>query len=160
MSKGKPLTDISPQRFENSSKLVEISPSKLLPGKRPIVGITYLEVLSGDYSLKRFAKTESKSCGTRQLYNELEEFLIKARSYSAIEELISAHAPKKRIKNSDEKSISKMKEIQRKYNVETSEMVHLHCKRCGSGAFVLHGFVVNNCFEVVWLDPNHALHKD
>ena len=45
------------------------------------------------------------------------------------------------------------------YNIETSDMFHLHCDRDGKGKFVLHGFRINNCFEIVWIDPNHEFYK-
>ena len=62
-------------------------------------------------------------------------------------------------KNVDDKSVAMMRKIQRDYNVETTSMIHIHCHLHGKGEFVLHGFVIRNCFEIVWFDPSHELHK-
>lgn len=123
---------------------------------RPSVSITYLEITSGEYSLKSFGK---KCQRESRLYAELAEFTERAKSYANIQELLDNHCPRNGLKSKDEFSRRKMNEIKRKYNVDTSEMYHIHLKPNGKGAFVIHGFTLKNCFEVVWLDPEHKIHK-
>ena len=63
------------------------------------------------------------------------------------------------MKNADTESVRKMREIEKKYNIETANMVHIHCCGGGGGQMVLHGFVLHNCFEIVWIDTDHEKHK-
>lgn len=124
--------------------------------KKPEISITYLEISTGEYSLKNFYK---KCKGNKNLYKDLSDFTEKVRKYKNIQELLDRHCPKNGLKANDRKSVQKMKDIKKTSNVDTSDMCHIHLKSNGNGAFVLHGFILHNCFEIVWIDPEHSLHK-
>lgn len=123
---------------------------------KPEISITYLEISTGEYSLKGFYKISKKN---PDVYKDLSDFMVRARKYKNIQELLDNHCPKNGLKAKDKTSQQKMKEIKKLYNVDTSDMCHIHLKPNGKGAFVLHGFILHNCFEVVWLDPEHKIHK-
>lgn len=124
--------------------------------KKPEISITYLEISTGEYSLKSFYK---KCKQNSDLYKDLSEFTERVKKYKNIQELLEKHCPKNGLKAKDKISHKKMEDIKRKYNVDTSDMCHIHLKPNGKGAFVIHGFILRNCFEVVWLDPEHSVHK-
>lgn len=125
--------------------------------KSPVIGITYLQADDNKYGLKAVFKKEKEQKGSA--IKILNDFLVKAKQYETIDKLVSAHISHKKAKNCDAKSISMMKKIQRDFNVETADMIHIHCKPGGKGEFVLHGFVIHNCFEIVWFDPKHEIHR-
>lgn len=133
-------------------KIYAIDQRSISEGK-PVVGITYLDNSYNFTDLFKIAR------GNNRKIKEFEGFLEKARHYTTLTDLIDAHKPHKGCKNEDDKSKQKMNDIQKKYNVETKDMFHLHCCRNGNGEFVIHGFRINNCFEIVWLDPEHKIHK-
>ena len=131
--------------------------AKDIPSSKPVVSITFCDIMSKEYGLKGLLKSEKKS--DRDLLKELDDFLIKARQYDNIEELVSAHISHNHGKNEDKKSKDKLKHINNAHNVDAKCMIHLHTKTGGNGKFVFHGFVVNNVFEIVWIDPFHKLHS-
>jgi hypothetical protein len=120
---------------------------------KPIIGITFLD--KNNYGLIDLYKVYR---GDKSCLRQFNDFLEKARSYDTITELIDNHKPHDKFKNEDEKSIQKLSQIQKEYNIEATDMCHLHCCRDGKGIFVLHGFILGNCFEIVWLDAKHDLH--
>jgi hypothetical protein len=128
--------------------------SRITDEKKPIIGITYLD--KNRYGLK-FLLKESK--GDKTIIEKLYDFLENARNYPTISALISSHASHNKFKNEDKSSLKKLAQIQNDYGVETNDMCHLHCGRGGTGEFVLHGFFLGNCFEIVWLDVKHEVHK-
>ena len=121
--------------------------------KRPIIGITFLD--RNNYGLDDLIRCYR---GDKNCVNQLNDFLEKARKYTTISELITNHASHNKFKNTDSRSLRKFAQIQDEYEVETSDICHLHCNRGGTGRFVLHGFILNNCFEIVWLDVKHDVH--
>lgn len=123
----------------------------------PTISVTYLEA-KGNYGIEKLACVHKKQRGTRDVIKEFDDFLDKARKYKNIEELLSAHKPKIKMKNSDITSVKKMMALQKKYNIDTSDMIHIHCKGGGNGPFVIHGFRQSNNLEIVWLDPEHEVH--
>lgn len=146
---------ISPQTKLSEGKSiisVEIPEDK----RKPAISITYLDITTGNYSLKSFHK---KCKNNTNLYKELADFIEKVKEYDNIQMLLDIHCPKNGLKTNEDRSRKKMNDIRKKYNVETSDMYHIHLKPNGKGAFVIHGFVLYNCFEVVWLDPEHEIHK-
>ena len=151
------LTDIPAERFQNASMLAHVN---IPPQEKPVVGITYLEIEIGSYSLKELAGTARAQRGARNIYKELADFLEAARGCDSIQQLIGDFTSRNGLKNKDKASQKKMAHIQKMYHVDTTEMVHLHCKRNGKGAFVLHGFIIRNRFEIVWLDPLHKVHSE
>jgi len=120
---------------------------------RPIIGITFLD--RNNFGLNELYRIYR---GDKSCLDHLNDFLEKARQYKTISELISKHASHIKYKNADERSKEKIRQIKKEYDVDAEEIVHLHCDRGGTGVFVLHGFFLGNCFEIVWLDAKHDLH--
>ena len=122
--------------------------------EKPIVGITYLDKNKyGLIDLFRVHRSDNSSM------RRFVEFLERARRYTTITELKKNHASHIKSKNTDKNSREKMNRIQIKYGIDTSDMFHLHCGIGGTGEFVLHGFFLGNCFEIVWLDAKHEVHS-
>lgn len=126
--------------------------------RRPSISITYLDV-GRDYGLKGLVENDKRHRGERYILKEFDMFLEKVRKYDTIEDVMRVFAPRKKMKNADTESGRKMREIEKKYNIETANMVHIHCCGGGGGQMVLHGFVLHNCFEIVWIDTDHDKHK-
>lgn len=137
---------------------MQIDSTALEDTKAPIISMTYMDMF-GTYGLKEFSKIAKALNGQRNLYKEIDGFLNKAREYNNITDLISAHISHNGGKNKDAASRKKAKEISERYNVEALDFIHLHCCSGGTGEFVFHGFVLKNRFEIVWIDPQHKLHK-
>ncbi len=150
--KSKDKLPISPNTKNNAKRIVDVSKDDIKDVK-PCVGITYLD--KNRFGLKDFFKAVKDD---KQKRKDFEEFLEAVRGYKNRDEVIENHCPRV-LKNKDKDSQSKIKAIKNKYNIDATDMVHLHCKRQGKGEFVLHGFWLENIFEVVWLDCNHDLHK-
>lgn len=127
-----------------------------LPKQKPTISITFMDA---GKELKKFADYARKQQGEKDVYKQFEDFLVKVRQFNSIEEVISYFSPKKSIKNSDSESRAKMQELQKNFNIDTSDMVHIHCCGGGSGQMVLHGFVIHSSFEIVWIDPGHTRHR-
>ena len=143
---------ISPHIKSNTAKIIEISQNDIKDVK-PCVGITYLD--KNKFGLKHFFKSVKDDSQKRR---DFEEFLEAVRKYKNRDEVIENHHPKI-LKNNDKDSQVKINAIKNKYNVDATDMIHLHCKRQGKGEFVLHGFWLGHIFEIVWLDCNHDHHK-
>ena len=159
MSRGKSLVNIKGESLNKGSPIYDAkSQVSGLPKQRPSISITFMDV-DRDFGLKYLVEKDKKHKGSRQILKEFDSFLRKARRYNSIEEFMHTFTPKERLNNADQKSKDKMNEIQKLYNIETADMVHIHCCGNGGGEMVLHGFVINNCFEVVWIDPDHEMHK-
>ncbi len=125
---------------------------------KPSVSITYLDY-NGNYGIKNFHKTHYSKKGERDILKEFGDFLSKARRFENINDLVNNFVSHKGAKNKDKASLDKMRQIQKEFNIETSDMIHLHCCSGGTGKMVFHGFILGSCFEVVWIDPDHTLHK-
>ncbi len=149
----------TPSRELKSRRIVDIQPSSVESKKiKPSISLTYMDV-DKKYGLQYLCDAHKSHRGDRNILKELDDFLVKVRKYSSIEELVERHKPKDKMKNKDKASLDRFKKIQKDYDIETSDMVHIHCCGGGSGQFVLHGFISRNCFEVVWIDPLHEVHK-
>ena len=140
----------------NNNKLYDIK--HVNDYRSPCIGFTYLDV-NTEFGLKGLFKQYKSQLGNRNLFKELDEFLLAARNYKNIEELITNHISHNKAKSNDEKTRKKANSIKREYNIETCNIIHIHCKRGGNGEFVLHGFVIQNCFEVLFIDPMHSFIK-
>ena len=149
---------VAPQIPSEKRKLYNVA-EDIEPEPRPSISMTYMCVRE-DYGLKYLVE-KNKKHANKNILKELDSFLEKARQYCTIEELISAHISRNKGRNSDQFSISKMRELQAKYNLPIGEegMIHIHTKSGGNGEFVIHGFQVKNCFEIIWLDPLHEIHS-
>lgn len=126
--------------------------------KRPVIGITYLQVCNKDYGLKALSDT-AKMRSDRNIYSELNEFITASSKLPSIENVVELYHSRKRLKNDDEYSKYIVKLLKGNYNVDATDLIHLHCKANGKGEFVLHGFILENVFEVVLIDPLHKIHS-
>ena len=144
-----------------SKKFVAPKPETIIekfPTKKPKsnlhISITYLD--DSNYNFEHIVKVGT---GNRELVKDLQRFISKAREYKSIDELIKNHKPHSSLKNKDSSSKQKIKELRDKYNLEIDYMYHIHCKRNGNGQAVLHGFQIDNNFEIVWIDLEHNAHS-
>lgn len=124
--------------------------------EKPVVSITYL--CSNKYCLKHLAKVHMKRRGTRNVFQELYDFIKGFRQFEDVNSACKYYmgaSPK----NKDCEISEELKRIESECNIDTSSPCHLHCKPHGKSEFVLHGFVVANRFEIVFIDPEHELHS-
>lgn len=126
--------------------------------KRPVIGITYLQVCNRDYGLKALSEAD-KSRSDRNIYNELNEFITTSSKLSSIEEVVKKYHSRQKLKNNDDYSKDIVNSLKNDYNVDATDLIHLHCKANGKGEFVLHGFILENVFEIVLIDPLHQIHS-
>ena len=82
-----------------------------------------------------------------------------AAKQKSISDVVTKYCSSSSLKNRDDKSIRLLQKIKKEYDVDATDIVHLHCKPGGSGKFVLHGFILRNVFEIVIIDPNHEILK-
>lgn len=144
------------------SKLAKLKPpvvnEKLYDAKKKPtgvhIGITYLD--KNKYGLKDLFDTAR---GNKQCLVEFQEFLTSVREENDIGVFISEFISHNCANNSDKLSVNKTKQLQNDYNLEVDHLIHLHCKRNGKGKFVVHGFQIDNVFEIVWLDTGHKIHS-
>ena len=156
--KSKPFLPITLPK-DDTNRFYEINKKAMDDNISPSIAFTYLDVEDKEYGLHGLAINHKKQRGNRNLYKELNSFVKMAGKYKNISELITNHISHIKPKSDDKLTISKSKEIRKNYNVESCNIMHIHCKRDGKGEFVLHGFALHNCFEVVFIDPLHKLHK-
>lgn len=142
-----------PPKAKSGTDLVPVDIPK---GRKPVIGITYFDATHNTYGLKNLAKCQK---GNRDIYKELHEFLKTVAKMSTIDEVVKKFHSNHKTKNTDKYSRQAIDSIKKKFNVEVGEMIHLHCKGNGKGEFVLHGFILYNIFEIVWMDPNHEHYK-
>ena len=148
MSKGKGKL-YSPQKPANEKIYDE---KKKITGIR--IGITYL-----DRNRYGFKDLFNASRGNSSYIQDLNGFILRARQLNDIGEFIKTFASHIRTVNDDELSKAKIQRLQEKYNLEVDHLIHVHCKSGGKGEFVVHGFQIDNVFEIVWLDPKHDVHS-
>lgn len=118
------------------------------------IGITYLDISS--YGLDDLFKI----CrGNRSYLKDLNDFIKSSREIDELGAFISKFISRNGSNNKDDRSISKVAELNQQYNIEVDHLIHLHCKAGGKGEFVIHGFQIDNVFEIVWLDPKHEIHR-
>jgi len=125
---------------------------KKLTGIR--IGVTYLD--RKKYGLQNLFNA---SRGNKQYIQDLNRFILRARQLNDIGEFIRIFASHIRTSNDDDASKAKVQRLQEKYNLEVDHLIHLHCKGGGNGEFVIHGFQIDNVFEIVWFDPKHEVHS-
>lgn len=118
------------------------------------IGITYLD--RKNYGFKDLFKVVK---GERGYLDDLNSFILQARRLNDIGEFIQKFSSHNKQKNEDEQSKNKIKNLQEKYKLEVDHLIHLHCKGGGNGEFVIHGFQIDNAFEIVWFDPKHEIHN-
>lgn len=126
--------------------------------KRPVIGISYLQIGNKNYGLKALSDAD-KSRSDRAIYSELEDFIKDAAKLDSIEEVVKKYHSRYKLKNDDDYSKDIVNLLKNDYNVDATDLTHLHCKANGKGEFVLHGFILENVFEIVLIDPLHKLHS-
>nr|DAV02256.1 MAG TPA: hypothetical protein [Caudoviricetes sp.] len=126
--------------------------------KRAVIGITYLNLASNNYNLKHLAEVHNKQRGNKDVFKDLECFIGNVnKEKMTIQKVIEIYHSRYHLKNNDETSREIVKQLKEK-GIDATDLVHLHCKANGKGKFVLHGFILDNVFEIVLLDPEHELH--
>ena len=126
--------------------------------QKPVIGISFLQVTDNHFGLKELSKIAKKRTD-RNVYKELETFINCASKMDCIEAVVERYHSKTALKNRDHKSEKMVAALKREYNIDATDLIHVHCQANGKGEFVLHGFISKNVFEVVWIDPEHTLHK-
>ncbi len=123
--------------------------------EKPTISISFLD--KNNFNLQHLFKCAK---GDTKYLKDFESFLDKVRNYKSLKELKMLHCPHcKSADNTDKRSIEKASLLRKEHNVEVDSLIHLHCCRDGKGEFVIHGFEINNHFEIVWLDPKHEIHN-
>lgn len=148
---------------KNKSKLyntpIKIKNEKIYDEKKKSagirIGITYL-----DETKYGFQHLFTAARGNKQYVQDLNDFISNARKLNDIGKFIEKFASHKKAKNDDVLSSKKVQQLQNDYNLEVDHLIHLHCKAGGNGEFVIHGFQIDNAFEIVWLDPKHDVHEN
>lgn len=146
---------VSIPKSNNKDKIIAPNIPK---SKRPVIGITYLQVCNKDYGLKALSEAD-KSRSDRNIYNELNEFITTSSTLSSIEEVVKKYHSRNKLKNNDGYSKDIVDSLKKNYNVDATDLIHLHCKANGKGELVLHGFILENVFEIVLIDPLHQIHS-
>ena len=154
MAKNK-IYNVNIPKSNSKGKIIDAHIPK---SKRPVIGITYLQVNNKNYGLKALSDT-AKSRSDRNVYSELDEFIKNSAKLPSIEAVVEMYHSHNKLKNSDDYSRDIVKLLEKEYNVDATDLIHLHCKANGKGEFVLHGFILENVFEIVLIDPLHKIHS-
>lgn len=119
------------------------------------IGITYLD--KNKFGIKDLVKSIN---GNKSFIEDIYKFLEVARKVNNLGDFIKLVGSHTKIKNEDDESKKKVRDLNKQYNLEIQNLIHLHCQPKGMGSFVIHGFDAgNNIFEIVWLDAKHELHE-
>ena len=126
--------------------------------KRPVLGMTLLKI-TGSYSLDGFSKFSKKN-PDRRIYSELLDLqreMYKCKSMTAF--LKRFHTRNGDINVAGNKALKEeVVRIRNTFGADLeNDIIHIHGKALGKGAFTLFGFVYDNVFEVLLLDPEHEV---
>lgn len=149
------LYSVNIPKSNNKDKIIDPHIPK---SKRPVIGITYLQIGNKNYGLKSLSDAV-KSRSDRAIYSELEDFIKDAAKLASIEKVVEKYHSHHKLKNDDKYSKDIVNLLKKDYNVDATDLTHLHCKANGKGEFVLHGFILENVFEIVLIDPLHQIHS-
>ena len=136
--------------------LVDIS----IEEKRPVLGMTLLKI-TGAYSLDHFSKFAKKN-PDRQIYSELLDLQQEMYRCKSMSEFLNRfHTRNGEINVSSNTALKQEAvRIRSAFGAELeNEIKHIHGKALGKGEFTLFGFVYDNVFEVLLLDPEHEVAK-
>ncbi len=133
---GKPSALLSPVTSTHHKKIIEVD----YPKRKPSVSLKYIDLnycsfndLRENHNLKHF-----------------DSFLNKLNKTSNWEDVFREF---QRASSDDDDSIRKMRSLG--FDPDQIEMFHLRVTQ----RFRVHGFLIEDRFKLVWLDPNHDIHK-
>ena len=155
-------------KTHNAKKLtkVEVTCSKpeplldiQIPRKRPVLGMTLLK-LSGVYSFGELIKFAKKAPG-KNVAAELFELQKSVYACENIDEFLSRfHTRNGELPDGNKTLKAEIKRIRENFDKEFNDtIIHIHSKPKGKGSFTLLGFVYDNVFEILLLDPDHDVAK-
>lgn len=126
--------------------------------KRPVLGMTLIKT-TGTYSLDEFSKF-SKKHPERQLFSELlalQKEMYRCENMTRFLERF--HTRNGEIDVNSKKALKdEIKRVRDTFGVSLEkDMIHIHNRPRGKGIFTLFGFVYDNVFEVLLLDPGHII---
>jgi hypothetical protein len=137
MPKGKPAALSNPRATDKHSKLTNVDPKD----RKPSISLKYIDLnfysfedLKDDYNLKHF-----------------DAFLKKLNNATSWETFFQSCR-----KDSSNKAKSTTKIRALGYNPSQIEMFHFRVTR----EFRVHGFLIDQRFKLVWLDPKHEIDKE
>lgn len=125
---------------------------------KPVIGMSFLQITNNRFGLKELNDV-AKRRKDRDVYRELETFVKCASKMASIESVIERYHSRYSSKNKDKESQKMITLLKKEYDIDATDLIHMHCKANGKGEFVLHGFIRRNVFEIVWIDPEHTLHS-
>lgn len=129
-----------------------------IPEKRPVLGMTLMKT-TGAYSLDGLSKY-SKKHSERQIFSELLALQKEmCRCESITKFLERFHTRNGDIDVKSKKALKdEIKRVQDTFGMRLgNDVTHIHSKPLGKGQFTLFGFVYDNVFEVLLLDPEHEI---
>lgn len=123
--------------------------------KNVVLGMTFIS-LSGDYGLEKFCRHKQIISG-RNLYDEFKQFQNQARQFSDMRTFINAYSPHNGQPKNHSFQIKESERLKKDYNfdAEASHIIHIHAKSHGNGKTVIWGYIYDNVFEVLAIDPKH-----
>lgn len=115
---------------------------------KPVIAITHI----GCENNYCFVALVKKNRNAKENMAELQRFIKKFKEFEIIEDAITYFVSHNKCKNSDEYSLK----IKKSLNIE-QDIIHLHTKGGGCGKYTIHGFQIENRFEIVMIDPEHKM---
>lgn len=142
---------VNPNVDHTTQKLTEVT----LPSgkKKPRIGLTF--ITPDDYCLNCLHKKQTKGHYAPTLFDELQSFIDGFRKIDSVSNAITRYISHIKGKNSDKASVEMIKALNAKFDLQIDSIIHLHSKAGGKGEFVIHGFLEDDTFEILWLDPHH-----
>ena len=127
--------------------------------KRPVLGMTMLK-LKGAYSMDALAKLSKRDAG-RDVYQELQDLQKSMYTYENMSSFMKDyHTKYGEYETASQDALRREKKRLRElFALDLSGFQHIHTRPRGNGKFTLIGFVYDNVFEVLMLDPEHAISK-
>jgi hypothetical protein len=135
--KGNNLPLSNPKITDKHSKLTNV----VIKDKKPSVSLKYIDL--GFYSFHDLRDS-----------NNLKQFDAFLTKFNKTPNWETIYRDFQRSASDDSDSIKKMKSMG--FDPKETEMFHLRV----SQKFRVHGFYYDGRFKLVWLDPNHEIHKE
>lgn len=129
-----------------------------IPDKRPVLGMTLMKT-TGSFSMDDFSKFSKKN-PDRHIYKELLDLQLEMQKCENMSIFLDRfHTRNRQIDVNSKKALKdEVKRIREVFGKDLeSDITHIHSKPIGKGRFTLFGFVYENVFEVLLLDPDHKI---
>ncbi len=134
------------------------APLSITPTKRNIaVGISFFR-LNEAYGMKAFCDMRGKIIGERDLFRELDDFRRKASQMNDMIAFLTLYQPHNGQPKTNAFRSAEAERLRENYgfkDFEEARILHIHAKMHGKGETVLWGFVYDNVFELLAIDPKH-----